>query len=118
MKGAVIILPRFRASTANCAYTARIVRKWMLALILCGASVIDAAAQPSVTFSRDVAPILYTRCASCHRDGGDAPFSLITYDEVSGRARTIDQVTRTRYMPPWKPTPESAAIAGERRLSD
>jgi len=37
---------------------------------------------------------------------------------VRGRARTIAEVLRTRYMPPWKPTPESAAIAGDRRLSD
>ena len=93
-------------------------RNWVLAIVVAGASAIDAAAQPSVTFSRDVAPILYSRCASCHREGGDGPFSLLTYDEVRGRARTIGQVTRARYMPPWKPTPESAAIAGDRRLSE
>ena len=30
----------------------------------------------------DIAPILYEKCASCHRDGGGAPFSVLDYDEV------------------------------------
>jgi len=33
------------------------------------------------TFSKDVAPILYKNCASCHRAGEIAPMSLLTYEE-------------------------------------
>jgi hypothetical protein len=62
----------------------------------------SAAAPP--TFSHDVAPILYSRCVSCHRDGGVAPFSLVTYAAASKRARLIATVTRKRYMPPWLPS--------------
>src|SRR5262252_9809880 len=62
-----------------------------------------SAAQPP-TFSHDVAPILYSRCVSCHRDGGVAPFSLVTYAAASKRARLIATVTRKRYMPPWLPS--------------
>jgi Copper type II ascorbate-dependent monooxygenase, N-terminal domain len=56
------------------------------------------------TFSHDVAPILYSRCVSCHRDGGVAPFPLVTYAAAAKRARLIATVTAKRYMPPWLPS--------------
>src|SRR5438045_1722516 len=56
------------------------------------------------TFSHDVAPILYSRCVSCHREGGVAPFPLLTYATAAKRARLIATVTAKRYMPPWLPT--------------
>ena len=74
------------------------------------------AAEPTATFTRDVAPILYAHCAPCHQPDGDAPFSLIAYADARPRARLIAQVTARRYMPPWKP--ESHDFAGDRRLSD
>ena len=54
-----------------------------------------------VTFARDVAPILVKNCASCHRPGEIAPFSLLTYADANKRAAQIADVTATRYMPPW-----------------
>ncbi len=56
------------------------------------------------TFSHDVAPILYSRCVSCHREGGVAPFPLVTYAAAAKRARLIATVTAKRYMPPWLPS--------------
>jgi tetratricopeptide (TPR) repeat protein len=76
-----------------------------------------AAAQPSVTFSRDVAPILSARCTPCHADGGDAPFSLMTFEEAHRRAATIRAVITSGYMPPWKPAPGAGEFHGERRLT-
>ena len=71
------------------------------------------------TFSHDVAPILYRECASCHRPGGVAPFSLITYQDAGKRAGLIATVTTKRYMPPWLPGAEDATLhfQHERRLS-
>jgi tetratricopeptide (TPR) repeat protein len=74
-------------------------------------------AEPPVTFARDVAPILYRQCAPCHRPDGPAPFSLMTADDARRRAGQIVQVTKRRYMPPWKPEP-GAGFIGERRLTD
>jgi tetratricopeptide (TPR) repeat protein len=74
-------------------------------------------AEPTPTFSRDVAPIVARACASCHRPDGDAPFALTTYSEVRARARQIVTVTADGYMPPWKPDAPSGTFAGERRLS-
>lgn len=73
----------------------------------------------SVTYFRDVAPIVRTHCTPCHRPNAAAPFSLVTYDEVRGRARLIAQVTARRAMPPWKPSAEAGGpFVGARRLSD
>jgi hypothetical protein len=74
------------------------------------------AKSPGVTFSHDVAPILYRHCASCHHEGAVAPFPLVTYGDAARRAQLIAQVTAARYMPPW--LPEAPHFANERRLSE
>jgi tetratricopeptide (TPR) repeat protein len=61
-----------------------------------------ASAQTPVTFSKDVAPILFSRCGVCHRPGGAAPFSLLTYTSARAHAGQIAAVTRSGVMPPWK----------------
>ena len=71
-----------------------------------------------LTFTRDIAPILFERCAACHRPGGVAPFSVLTYEEVSPRARQLVTATTSRAMPPWKPEPGYGEFAGVRRLTD
>ena len=71
-----------------------------------------------VTFTRDIAPIVFNACASCHRPGGPGPFSLTTYDEVRRRATQIAQVTKSRFMPPWKVEPAVGHFVGQRPLTD
>jgi tetratricopeptide (TPR) repeat protein len=71
----------------------------------------------TVTFAKNVAPILFQHCASCHRPGQSAPFSLLSYAEVSRKAKLIAEVTEKRYMPPWLPEHGYGRFAGERRLS-
>src|SRR5207247_341909 len=70
------------------------------------------------TFNKDVARILYQNCASCHRPGEVAPFSLLTYQDAAKRAKLIATVTEHRYMPPWKAEPGYGHFANERRLTD
>jgi Tfp pilus assembly protein PilF len=70
------------------------------------------------TFSHDVAPIIYRRCAPCHRPGGAGPFSLLTYEAVCERAPQIARVVKSRFMPPWKPLPGYAEYANARGLDD
>jgi Tfp pilus assembly protein PilF len=83
-----------------------------------GASHLLAAQQPSITFTRDVAPIVFANCSTCHRPGGSSSFSLLTYDDVKRRAQAIATATRTRYMPPWKPEPGAGEFVDVRRLTD
>lgn len=71
-----------------------------------------------VTFNKDVAPIVFVHCATCHRPGETAPFDLLTYADVKKRSATILEVTRNRYMPPWLPEPGHEPLQDERRLAD
>ncbi|MCC7126866.1 MAG: tetratricopeptide repeat protein [Acidobacteria bacterium] len=84
------------------------------------ASVTAAAREQSnsaPTFARDIAPVVFDACASCHRPGGPAPFSLTTHREVRQRATQILEVTRSRFMPPWKVEPSVGHFEGQRQLS-
>jgi hypothetical protein len=81
-------------------------------------SVRSAAVQNQLTFSENVAPIIFDKCAGCHRPGEAAPFSLLNYDDVRKRAKLIATVTQSRYMPPWSATSEMGAFRDDRRLSD
>ena len=59
-----------------------------------------SAAPPQVavkklTFTKDIAPILYSNCVSCHRPGEVAPFSLLDYKTVKKHADDIATVTIT-----------------------
>lgn len=74
--------------------------------------------ESTVTFNRDVAPIIFHSCSNCHRPGEAAPFSLLMYSDVKKHARQIVDVTRSRLMPPWLPEPQELKFADEMRLSD
>ena len=78
----------------------------------------DSTAPGTVTFNHQIAPIMYEHCASCHRPGQAAPFSLLSYQDVAKRAQLIRAVTQTRYMPPWHATPDYGSFKGERRMTD
>jgi hypothetical protein len=71
-----------------------------------------------VTYNEHIGPLILNRCASCHRPGQAAPFSLLTYEEVKKRANQIAEVTARRYMPPWLPEPGPLKFEGDRSLTD
>ncbi len=77
-----------------------------------------AFAADTPTFNKDVAPILFQNCVSCHRPGEAAPFSLLTYVDAQKKAKSITRVTHERYMPPWQAEPNDFPFVGERRLTD
>jgi hypothetical protein len=69
------------------------------------------------TFTRDVAPILYANCVSCHRPGEIAPMSLITYQEARPWARAITRRIADGSMPPWHADAPAHTFSNERMLS-
>src|SRR6185436_14136833 len=94
------------------------VRRTLGAMIAC--AIVSACGRPSsqpATFNKDVAPIVFANCASCHRPGGDGPFSLLTYADAAQHATEIGEETVRGHMPPWLPEPGDVPIAGVRRLS-
>src|SRR5262245_15882237 len=55
----------------------------------------------TLTFNKDIAPIVLSNCASCHREGEIGPFRLETYEDVKKRAGQIADITTRHLMPPW-----------------
>ncbi|MEW6128468.1 MAG: cytochrome c [Acidobacteriota bacterium] len=76
----------------------------------------SSAASP--TFSKDVAPILYKNCATCHRAGSIAPMSLFTYQETRPWSKSIREQVITGQMPPWHATDPHGTFLNDRRLSE
>ena len=91
----------------------------------------QSAPAPVITFNKQIAPILYENCATCHRpiDGsrttsGDpvcfagAPFSVLDYGDAARHAKQIASAAASRRMPPWLPADGYGEFAGARRLRD
>src|SRR5262245_29567231 len=59
----------------------------------------------TVTFTKDIAPILQRSCQNCHRPNSLAPMSLLTYEDARPYAASIKRRTAIRNrqgtMPPW-----------------
>ncbi len=76
------------------------------------------ASASSVTYNRQIAPIFYNHCTSCHHPGGPGPFSLLTYADAKRWGALIQNVTQSRFMPPWLPASGYGDFADNRRLPD
>ena len=76
--------------------------------------------RPVTTYTKDIAPLIYNSCATCHRPGEVAPMSLLTYAEVRPWARAIKQQVQSRQMPPWYADPHFTDLKylNDRRLTD
>ncbi|MCY2968702.1 MAG: hypothetical protein NT069_34605 [Planctomycetota bacterium] len=83
--------------------------------------VIDRRAQSerrdSITWARQIAPLVHAHCVECHHAGGLAPFPLTTLAEVRPHAHAIVPLLKNRAMPPWKPVHGFGSFQNERRLS-
>jgi len=71
----------------------------------------------SLTYARDVAPLLNRHCVPCHRPGTEAPFALTSYEKASAKARMIAEVVSEQRMPPWFAHPGFGKFVNERSLT-
>ena len=70
------------------------------------------------TFAKDVAPIVFEKCVTCHRPGEVAPMTLLSYEDVRPWAKVIKTKVMGREMPPWGADPEhSLKMRNDRSLS-
>ena len=79
---------------------------------------VAGAVEATPTFTRDVAPILFDNCVSCHRPNHLAPMSLMTYDDVRPWARAVKSKVATREMPPWGAAPGLRTYKNDPSLSE
>jgi mono/diheme cytochrome c family protein len=89
----------------------------LVGLLALALSSTAAAADAPVTFTKDVAPILYRNCVECHRPTMFAPMSLMTYEDARPWARSVKQRVVARTMPPWGADPAHGTFKNDPRLS-
>jgi len=70
------------------------------------------------TYSRDIAPILQSRCQGCHRPGRIGPFALLDYDDARDWSAMIREVVVERRMPPWHADSRHGSFRNRRALSN
>jgi hypothetical protein len=76
------------------------------------------AATGTVTFNKDVLPILQKNCQVCHRPGEIGPMSFLAYEETRPWAMAIKAAVLSRKMPPWFADPHVGHFSNERKLAD
>ena len=90
--------------------------RWLLLGLAIGAAALAADQSSTVTFSKDVLPVLQKNCQSCHRPGQAAPMSLVTYQEARPWAKAIKSAVTLRKMPPWFADPKYGHFENDRSL--
>jgi hypothetical protein len=88
---------------------------WLWTVLIFGMPAQSRAAT-SVTFNKDVLPILQENCQNCHRPGQIAPMSLLTYKDARPWAKAIKDAVLMRKMPPWFADEKYGHILNERKL--
>ena len=66
---------------------------------------VTAAQATPVTWHGRVSRILQTHCQDCHREGGIAPFPLVTMEDAASHAGMIRKAVTKGLMPPWFAAP-------------
>ena len=87
----------------------------LIGLLLGAVSAVFGSIGASVTYYRDVLPILQSHCQSCHRPGQAAPMSFLTYRETRPWAEAMKYVVMAKRMPPWFSETQFAPVSGGHR---
>ena len=66
---------------------------------------INFLGEEAVSYAKDVAPILQSKCINCHSEGGVGPFAMSSYKKVRGWSDMMRETLRTHRMPPWHADP-------------
>jgi hypothetical protein len=75
-------------------------------------------ADGEVNYAKHIAPILQSRCVSCHRAGQIAPFTLTEYADVAAWSDMCLEVIDAGRMPPWGANPAHGEFANDARMSE
>ncbi len=75
------------------------------------------AEHANISYSETIAPMLAENCASCHEEGGIAPWAMTDYSMIEGFGPMIREVVRTKRMPPWSADPHVGEFTNARGLT-
>lgn len=71
----------------------------------------------TISYAKEVAPILQKNCVVCHSPGNIGPFAMSSYEKVQGWSSMIREVLLEQRMPPWHADPHHGTFANDRSLS-
>lgn len=71
-----------------------------------------------ITWSGQIAPLIFSNCSNCHNSNGIAPFELMNYQDAFENGSDIMENVQSRKMPPWPPDPSYSQLAHPRILSE
>ena len=90
------------------------VAAWMIGSMAMAAD--TSSSTSTVTFDKDVLPILQANCQECHRPGQVAPMSFLTYQSARPWAKAMKAAVIARKMPPWFADPKYGPYANDHSL--
>ncbi|MEO7649037.1 MAG: cytochrome c [Bryobacteraceae bacterium] len=85
-------------------------------LLLCAVAAAHEPITTKLTWTKEISRIVYKRCASCHREGGASPMSLLHYDDARPWAKAIRDEVLERRMPPWGAVRGFGEFRGDKSL--
>src|SRR6204780_763562 len=92
--------------------------KSFVIVLMMGTAALADAPKSSVTFNKDVLPILQKNCQVCHRPGEVGPMAFLTYEGTRPWAKAIKAAVVSKKMPPWFADPKYGHFANDRTLSE
>lgn len=96
----------------------RIIGILILAILLVQACSRSTSDFDHLSFEDEIQPIIWKNCSGCHNSNGAAPFSLITYEDVVRKSKTIKEVLEDGSMPPWPADENYRHYLGEKILDN
>ena len=84
--------------------------------LFAGMAALAADTPASVTYNKDVLPVLQEHCQICHRPGQIAPMSFLSYRSTRPWAKAMKTAVATRKMPPWFADPKYGHFSNDRAL--
>lgn len=70
-----------------------------------------------LSYVKDIAPILKSRCVSCHTKGGLGPFPMSNFKKVKGWSEMMAEVVLTKQMPPWHADPHIGEFENDESIT-
>jgi mono/diheme cytochrome c family protein len=92
----------------------------VIAIVVAAAAASHLAAHSKTTqvmWTVDIAPIVASRCISCHQPNGFGPMSLATYSDAKPWAKAMRDEVLSGRMPPWSAVRGFGDFSNDRSLS-
>lgn len=91
-------------------------KKFYIVLLMFIVATFSNSAKAQLVY-KDVAPIFYNNCTTCHHVGGGGPMPLMNYSQTSVFASAILYHVQQGHMPPWSPDTTYSRFVNERLIS-